>query len=81
MNTTSGIERLTRMEVEVSELKKSFEEHKAETKENFDEVTKKLDALLALRNKGAGVFWVFSTIFTGGVITALISFFNHLGIK
>jgi hypothetical protein len=81
MASSTSLERLARMEVEVTELRKSLDEHKDQTKKNFDAITEKLDTLLALRNKGAGVFWVLSTVFTGGVITGLISFFHHLGIK
>lgn len=75
MNGTA-LERLTRMEVEVSELKKSFDEHKEETKENFKELNKKLDDVLALRNKGAGIFWFLSLIFGSAGVVGLLNFFH-----
>jgi cytoskeletal protein RodZ len=71
---TPHAERLVRMEVEVSELKKAFEEHKAETKEELSEVNRKLDDLLTLRNKGAGIFWLVSGLFGAGLIGAFWQF-------
>lgn len=59
-------ERVAAMEVEVKELKAELVEHKELTTDNFKEVNRKLDELLALRNKGAGIFW-----FLGGVIAFL----------
>lgn len=64
-------ERMVRVEVELNELKQSFQEHKSETAKKFTEVNDKLDTLLALRNKGAGVIWLMSGVvgtgFLGGV--------------
>jgi hypothetical protein len=65
---TTQVERLTRMEVEVVALKESLDEHKRETKERFDEMSGKLDDLLALRNKGAGVFWLITTLVGTGIV-------------
>jgi hypothetical protein len=42
-------ERLARVEEQVNELK-----------DKVDKIDKKLDALLALRNKGAGILWLLS---------------------
>lgn len=77
----SNVERLARMEVEVSELKKSFEEHKKDTKENFEDIGKKLDDVLALRNKGAGIFWFLSLMFGSAGVLGLVNILHHLGIK
>jgi hypothetical protein len=65
---TTQTERLVSVEVEVRELKKAFEEHKKHTNEEFDTVNKKLDDLLALRNKGAGVFWLVSGLLGTGIV-------------
>lgn len=70
-SSTQG-ERLARMEVEVTELKKAFEEHKEETNKRFDRIEGKLDALLELRNKGAGVFWFISVVVGSSVIGGLL---------
>lgn len=75
---TTQAERLVSVEVEVRELKKAFEEHKAETKDNFSEINNKLDDLLALRNKGAGVFWVASGLLGTGIITMFWQFVQWL---
>ena len=72
-------ERLVSVEVEVRELKKAFDEHKTHTNEEFDRVNKKLDDLLELRNKGAGVFWLVSGLLGTGIIGMffqLISWFR-----
>lgn len=71
-------ERLARMEVEVGSLTKSFEEHKDETKEKFEEINKKLDDLLVLRNKGMGVFWLISTLVGTGMIGGFWQLFNYM---
>lgn len=81
MAQVSGVERLARMEVEVSELKKSFEEHKLDTKEEFSAINKKLDDVLALRNKGAGIFWFLSLLFGSAGIAGFIQLLHYLGIK
>jgi hypothetical protein len=76
-------ERIARMEVEVQELKREFQEHKVDTSKNFLEVkaqfeaqNKKLDELLALRNKGAGVLWLIGGMFSTGIITVLAQAFG-----
>lgn len=48
----------------IASLETSFLEMKSELKT----ANEKLDELLALRNKGAGVFWFVSVIFTGGIL-------------
>ena len=65
-------ERLARMEVEVTELKAAFKEHKDATEKRFDEINGKLDSLLALRNKGAGIIWLISGLVGTGIIGALL---------
>ena len=56
-------ERLARVEEQVNELK-----------EKVDRMDKKLDALLALRNKGAGVLW-----FLGGLVVLVVELLRYLG--
>lgn len=75
---TTQVERLTRMEVEVQALKESFDEHKQETKEKFNEINDKLDDLLTLRNKGAGVFWLITTLVGTGIIGGAWQVLNFL---
>jgi hypothetical protein len=60
-------ERIARLESEVSFLR-------AEIREAND----KLDALLVLRNKGAGVLWLLSGIMGTGVMGAIITFLTYL---
>jgi ferritin-like metal-binding protein YciE len=81
-NSVTTIERLARMEVEVKELKSAFQEHKDVTEKKFDEVNQKLDSLLALRNKGAGIVWLVSGLAGTGILTGLIELFHQLpGVK
>lgn len=66
------LERLTRVEVEVQALKEGLEDFKTETNSRLDDMDKKLDALLALRNKGAGVLWILS-----GFAFAFVEFVHY----
>jgi hypothetical protein len=56
------LERITAVEVRLTTLE-----------EKMDKMDKKLDDLLALRNKGAGVLWFFGPV--GLVILELIHYF------
>ena len=69
-------ERIAAMEVEVKALKREFQEHKEQTAENFQNVNKKLDDLLALRNKGAGVLWLVGGAGMTGILTILAQVFH-----
>jgi hypothetical protein len=69
-------ERIARVEVEVRELKREFQEHKEETAKNFSAVNQKLDALLALRNKGAGVVWLLSGAGLTGFLAVVYNLIN-----
>lgn len=78
-------ERIARVEVEVQALKQSLEEHKAETARNFLEVKAqfasqnvKLDELLALRNKGAGVLWLLGGVISTGIIGVIVELMNWM---
>ena len=75
---TTHVERLVRMETEVMALKDSFDEHKQETNKKFEEINTKLDDLLALRNKGLGVFWIISTLVGTGIVGAFWQLFNYM---
>ncbi len=64
-------ERLAALETTVSDLKESIEDMK-----------KTMEELLALRNKGAGVFWFISTVIGGGVVlysflSGFLGYFKH----
>lgn len=76
MSTNS--ERMARVEVEVQELKESFREHKEETNKKFVEISGKLDDLLALRNKGVGVFWLVSSLIGAGILGGAVQFVKWL---
>lgn len=69
-------ERIARVEVEVKELRKAFEDHKKTTNDRFEEISGKLDALLELRNKGAGIVWLVSGLIGTGFIAGIIQLFH-----
>ena len=70
-------ERMARVEVEVITLKESLDEHKKETVKQFSDINTKLDDLLTLRNKGAGVFWLVSSLTGVGLIGGIAEFFQY----
>jgi hypothetical protein len=67
-------ERIRGVEVEVRELKRSFEEHKTFTTNEFKDLNTKLDELLTLRNKGIGAFWLISSLVGTGIIGLMFQF-------
>ncbi len=46
-----------------------LEQRVNDMKSTLDTMDKKMDDLLALRNKGAGIFWLFSAFFAASVVT------------
>lgn len=75
--TTSG-ERIVSVEVEVKGLKQQFTEHKDDTSKQFEDINNKLDDLLALRNRGMGVFWLVSSLVGTGLIGGMVTTFDWL---
>lgn len=71
-------ERMARVEVEVIALKESLDEHKKQTVEQFTDIGKKLDDLLTLRNKGAGIFWLISSLMGVGFIGGTVQFLHYM---
>lgn len=75
MAITQG-ERITALEIQVANLVKVHEEDS----KRRQELTNKLDDLLAMRNKGIGAFWLASTLLGTGIvgfIVQLISWWRH----
>lgn len=71
--TTMG-ERMAVVETEVKELKQQFTDHQSYTSREFADINNKLDDLLALRNKGAGVFWLISSLIGAGIVGGAFQF-------
>lgn len=71
---TTQSERLVSVEVEVRELKKAFEEHKAETRQDLTEIKSQLTDLLELKNKGMGAFWLASAVVGSGIVSLIWQF-------
>ena len=69
---------MARVEVEVIALKESFDQHKKDTEKQFVEIGSKLDDLLALRNKGAGIVWLISSLMGVGLIGGTVQFFHYM---
>jgi hypothetical protein len=66
--TQSEGERIARVEAEVSEINR-----------RLDSMESKLDDLLAIRYKGAGAFWLATTLVGTGIIGLLAKFFHFFG--
>ena len=67
----SQVERIASLEIKVNDLATSI-----------NSMENKLDDLLALKNKGAGVFWLFSTIMGTGILglgVQILDWFKHSG--
>jgi ferritin-like metal-binding protein YciE len=75
---TTNTERLVTVEVEVRELKKAFEEHKQETRDDLAEIKTQLADLLELKNKGMGAFWLASAVVGSGIVSIIWQFINWL---
>lgn len=80
---TSGLERLSALEVEVANLKYALEESRKESvaarkdvQERHDKMDKKLDDLLSMRDKGLGAFWLASALFGTGLIGLVGTWFD-----
>lgn len=76
--TTPG-ERIVRVETELRLLKETVDKNITHVDEEFVELHKKMDDILALRNKGAGIFWLISCVVgTGlvGIILQVIGWFK-----
>lgn len=68
MATSTNItqaERITALEVRVSDLLKCQQE-----------ISDKLDELLAMRNKGIGAFWLASTLLGTGIVGFIVQFID-----
>ena len=67
-------ERLARVEEQVKSLATKVEGHD----KRFDEISDKLDELLALRNKGVGAFWLMTTLVGTGIVSGAAAFFKWI---
>lgn len=76
MTRGSQVERITALEVQLSNLQASMTLHMAETEKRHEDTNAKLDDLLGLRNKGVGAFWLASALAGTGIIGAILSFFD-----
>lgn len=65
--TVSQAERIMALEVRVKNLE-----------DKVDAMNDKLDDLLALKNKGAGAFWLASALVGTGIVSTFMMIFNYL---
>jgi len=65
MNRPEG-ERIMALEVRVGNLE-----------DKVDAMNGKLDDLLALKNKGAGAFWLASALMGTGIVSFVLTLFNY----
>lgn len=76
MTRGSDVERITALEIHLANLQASMNKHMTETESRHEDMSKKLDDLLGLRNKGVGAFWLASALAGTGIIGAILSFFD-----
>lgn len=65
------VERIAVLEVQVKELSERFDKHASDT-------SKKLDDILALKNKGLGAFWFASALVGSGILTVILGVINWM---
>ena len=68
MGPTNLNERIAALETKVELHKSGGDTSREELKQKIEEMDKKLDTLLELKHKGAGVFMLASAIFGTGII-------------
>lgn len=69
MVSNNQVERLARVEEQVNELRVKV-----------DRIEEKLDDLIALKYKGAGIFWLASALFGTGIVSAFIEMIHYFGV-
>ncbi len=81
--TTTEKERIARLETLVEVLASEIDKTNARlsgqlsvTNANLQKTNDQLDKLLALQNKGAGAFWLASTLFGTGLVGLCMKVFN-----
>lgn len=74
MVVESDGERLARLETTVSHILKNQEDYD----KNWEAANKKLDDILALRNKGIGAFWVASSLIGTGIVSFVWQLFDWI---
>lgn len=52
------------------------EEKIRQMEKKLDQIDEKLDDLLGLRHKGAGAFWLASSLVGTGIVTVVLQFFH-----
>lgn len=75
-NPTPGVlERITRLETEMSQVLASQKEFR----DSWAKVDDKLDTLLSLKDKGAGAFWLASSLAGIGAISIFFQVLTWVG--
>lgn len=69
-------ERIAALEVENRRLRSEVTELREEVRRANNDTNEKLDELLALRNKGYGVFWLATSLAGAGVLSLVLQFFG-----
>lgn len=67
---STQVERITAVEVRLAILERKV-----------DSMDAKLDTLIMLRNKGAGVVWLLSGLIGTGIVGAFLELYHWLGAK
>lgn len=74
---SSNAERIARLEVQMATLLQSHEDYR----DHIKSVETKLDELITLRNKGAGAFWLATSLAGAGAISIFLNIVSWFGLK
>ena len=74
MTGISHAERLTAVEVRVQNLETKVDDLRGDVKA----LDTKMDALLALKNKGAGAFWLASALMGTSIVSSILAVIHYL---
>lgn len=69
VSTPTQLERIATLEVELKLLQEEIKEDVRRSEERHNEMSSKLDDLLALKQKGLGAFWLVSSLFGIGFVS------------
>lgn len=67
-------ERVARMEEQIKALSDKLET----TDQKINDLTIKIDDLLALRNQGVGAFWIASTLVGTSIVGGVVAIFKYI---
>lgn len=75
---TDRIDRLAERTAALEARLTIYEQHASSRDQTLKEMDQKLDALISLRDKGFGAFWLASAVFGTGIVGAVTAIWHWL---